>query len=348
MNTSKDNHPQTPAIPDAEDWSKALDCLDEWLKARDPCEEKPHKVLRALAQETRKKIGKDAAQRRFTARELAAATGENPLDATKWLNWKNALEKYWNTRSRELIDLARCKGVRFFPSPRRNSTPGGPGNEATYELEIVPIAMPEGSGVKSTGRQSEKEAETIYYEVTSANEVKLSWWARFIFLGGQVSIGSWRARIMGVWILGVIVGTALVVLGAYIGLLPPRPLTSRDIAALFSVVAIPAAAWYFIIKPWSRLFDDRITPAMDSILALREKPAQLELRTDGDTRQVRVVRYTSTCAICGAAVYLDDGSPDFPRRMVGRCSESPREHVFSFDRVTREGAWLGQKRTNRH
>ena len=43
------------------------------------------------------------------------------------------------------------------------------------------------------------------------------------------------------------------------------------------------------------------------------------------------------------ASYLKDGEPDYPRRLVGRCHESPREHVFSFDRVTRRGCVLRAK-----
>jgi len=83
MNARVDNYPQTPAIPDVEDWRSALDCLEEWLKSREPCGQKPHKVLRALVQETRKKIGRDEAQRRFTAREIVAAAGESPADSTQ-------------------------------------------------------------------------------------------------------------------------------------------------------------------------------------------------------------------------------------------------------------------------
>ena len=67
MNSSKDNYPQTPAIPDEGDWRNALDCLEEWLKSREPCGQKPHKVLRALAQETRKKIGRSEGMRRNAA-----------------------------------------------------------------------------------------------------------------------------------------------------------------------------------------------------------------------------------------------------------------------------------------
>ena len=55
------------------------------------------------------------------------------------------------------------------------------------------------------------------------------------------------------------------------------------------------------------------------------------------------MKYLGECPICGAEVLLDKGEPDFPRRLVGRCQESPREHIFSFDRVTKAGMKLKQE-----
>jgi len=66
----------------------------------------------------------------------------------------------------------------------------------------------------------------------------------------------------------------------------------------------------------------------------------MELFRDGDLRLIRLVRYSAPCPICGTTIYLDKGEPDFPRRLVGRCNESPREHVYSFDRVTQKGSVL--------
>lgn len=39
-------------------------------------------------------------------------------------------------------------------------------------------------------------------------------------------------------------------------------------------------------------------------------------------------------------IKLDRGEADFPRRIVGRCEEHPREHVFSFDRMLKRGELL--------
>jgi hypothetical protein len=86
-------------------------------------------------------------------------------------------------------------------------------------------------------------------------------------------------------------------------------------------------------------FEDRIGIA-NGVLAAGEKPAQVEVYRKDTTRYVRLVRYTAPCLICGSTVYVEAGEPDFPRRVVGRCSEAPREHVFSFDRVTLRGQAL--------
>jgi hypothetical protein len=153
-------------------------------------------------------------------------------------------------------------------------------------------------------------------------------------------MGTWRSHMIIGWVMMSLVMTMLVSVATYLGLLSPHPLTSKDLAALVTFVALPLGVWILVLQPWYRLVNDRIVVAAESILSWREKYAQLELFTDRETRRIRVVRYSSTCAICGAAIYVDDGSPDFPRRMIGRCSESPREHVFSFDRVTRSGETL--------
>ena len=88
------------------------------------------------------------------------------------------------------------------------------------------------------------------------------------------------------------------------------------------------------------LFDDHIVLAHEIFVDIKEKTAQFELLRDGDLRQIRLVRYSAPCPIFGATLYLEDGARDYPRRLVGRCYGSPREHVFSFDRVTRRGCVL--------
>jgi len=99
---------------------------------------------------------------------------------------------------------------------------------------------------------------------------------------------------------------------------------------------------YRSLQQFTRLIDNRIIMASDAMLGLREFGVCLELfkpnaRKVGAPKKARMIKCAARCPVCAAQVLLDVGEPDFPRRIVGRCQESPREHVFSFDRVTRSG-----------
>lgn len=119
------------------------------------------------------------------------------------------------------------------------------------------------------------------------------------------------------------------------------PLTTHDLILLIYVGLL---AWYArsLLSRFGRLVDDQIGLASESMVGFREFGVCLELfKPDGATsdtpKRARMIKYAATCPTCGAQVLLDKGEPDFPRRLVGRCQESPREHVFSFDRATRTG-----------
>ncbi|MBL8483485.1 MAG: hypothetical protein JNJ60_14905 [Rhodocyclaceae bacterium] len=93
--------------------------------------------------------------------------------------------------------------------------------------------------------------------------------------------------------------------------------------------------------------------ANDSPFAIEEPGVCLELATPSTPangarppRVLRLVKYAALCPIGSAQLLLDKGEPDFPRRIVGRCTESPREHVFSFDRATHSGDRLRGPRKN--
>lgn len=82
--------------------------------------------------------------------------------------------------------------------------------------------------------------------------------------------------------------------------------------------------------------------APDHLVSIGEFGVCVELHKENfkdksSPRILRLVKYLAECPICGAEVLIDKGGPDFPRRLIGRCQESPREHIFSFDRITKTG-----------
>lgn len=104
-------------------------------------------------------------------------------------------------------------------------------------------------------------------------------------------------------------------------------------------------------KRIDRFIDDRIIIASELFMGWAELSLVQELVTVNDEKgnflykKVQLTKYVAICPICNAQVELAKGEPDFLRRIIGRCKESPREHIYSFDRVTKLGVLLHQNAT---
>ena len=72
--------------------------------------------------------------------------------------------------------------------------------------------------------------------------------------------------------------------------------------------------------------------------------ADMEMyKGDSKFRIARITAFVSTCPICSAHIELDYGKPDHKELLIGRCRESPLAHVYSFDRDTLKGFFLGHE-----
>jgi hypothetical protein len=321
---------------------EVIQCLIDWLDSV-PSDERAHRILRALAEESLTKADLEEKIRRFTNKDIVAATGvitDEPPN--KWVDWNKTVLPYWNTRKESIIKFARKRKLNSYPDLGYFIPPkGGRGNESRYWLVAEPLTE-----IDDIEQSSQPEADSaakksnIHYEIAENGEIKPAWGAKWLLHDGQIQLSSRHVSV----IIGCLCMLWLSAIGlsyfSWVTLSAPKPITTRELTMFLSIFVIPYATWIFAIKPWGRLFEDRIARAPELLVDVKEKPSQLELFRDGDLRLIRLVRYSAPCPICGATIYLDDGSPDFPRRMVGRCWDSPREHIFSFDRVTRKGAVL--------
>ncbi|PKD40049.1 hypothetical protein CWO84_12410 [Methylomonas sp. Kb3] len=319
---------------------EVIQCLIDWLDS-EPSDEKGHRILRALAQESLKKAGFDESKRRFTADEIVAAVGVSieTTDPKKWIDWPGSLKKYCETREPQIIEFARKRGLSHYPQPDRKSTKGGPGRLTTFYIkaEPVPEITEEDHVVVDDLAGSNAVELKANYQMTELGEVKPSWLASWLFRHGQVELRQWHVWGLLGWLATIGVFAVLIAYAGWLSLSVSRPVTTSDLTLLISIFVIPYGAWVTIIKPWILLLDDRIVVAHELFTNFYEQSAQFELLRDGDLRVIRLVRYSAACPICGATIYLEKGEPDYRRRLVGRCYESPREHVFSFDRITRCG-----------
>lgn len=338
MNAPSDNDPATPEDPVSGGLREVLQCFSDWLDTKAPSNEKSYRILKALTSESLKKAGRDASQRRFHADEITAAMGEDEpwthsLGHNEWLDWNNTVQRFVSQQESELQDFARQRGLKLYPSPQRNSTRGGPGNKATYEIVGKPIPT-------NVSADELAPDNIIRYISVSPSAIRPAWFLRGVFRDGEIHLTHWKRLVLICVFVGLVLLAFLLSFMAYLGLMEPRPVTTREIANLIGMIGIPLTAWLWVIRPFTRLLSDRIVLASDLILAIDEHPAQLELYKADDVRVIRFTRYMGNCLICGAEVQMDSGEPDYPRRLVGRCLESPREHVFSFDRVNRKGRVL--------
>jgi hypothetical protein len=182
----------------------------------------------------------------------------------------------------------------------------------------------------------------IYY--LPAVKITPSWWARWLFNKDYSALG-WR-KWLYVWIplLWMLIVLLLGVLLWVLLSQDKAPLSPQDVISLsFAFGALMYCRHVF--RKFSILLDDRITLAADHLVGLGEYGVCVELHKEdfkdkSSPRVLRLAKYMAEFPICGAEVLLDKGEPDFPRRMIGRCQENPREHIFSFDRITKTGMKL--------
>lgn len=145
--------------------------------------------------------------------------------------------------------------------------------------------------------------------------------------------------------MGLVIAEALVLLVLW-GLVllimnRPRPITTGDLAML-AVASLIIWGWWRLQQPIVRLPVDRVTIAPDYFLAWSQYhgPAGSGCAKQGRWRLV------SACPPLGLLPRLLwrgrnlGGLEAFPGRLVGRCGDSPFEHVFSFDPVSLTGANL--------
>ena len=118
------------------------------------------------------------------------------------------------------------------------------------------------------------------------------------------------------------------------------------ITALTIIALIPFAymnfLWFF--KPLHHLMTHRVSKAPLLFASLNTDNADIEMYKGADGYRVaRITAFTSICPICTAPIELADGKPDQKPPLIGRCREAPHAHIYSFDRMTLKGYFLGHE-----
>ena len=264
---------------------------------------------------------------------------------------QQAIAQWLRSRAPSLRRYPRVVAIGWMPKVDFDGFSGGRGKSArlriTYE-RIEPAVAAEDVDSSSPGNripatlntEPSASAGLITYEPRDA---ELSMIGRLMFGTSTLPLRSARGVIIIGSALGSAIAALLLGLGAVFAIVTSGAAGSEK-ALFIAIAAILEAVlvWHFGARPWWVLVEDRIKMADEIWTSFSQREAQIELLRQEGRRQVRIVQYRSTCSVCGSDVHIEPGRREFHHRLVGRCAESPREHVFSFDRVTNLGYPLRQ------
>ncbi|AAZ97441.1 hypothetical protein Tbd_1488 [Thiobacillus denitrificans ATCC 25259] len=309
-------------------------CLRDYVAAHDDGS-KAFRLLAALAKETLDQLKKNGGGKIGTKAIYLAAQIDTETDkATRWVSeaWK-AWEGKRDERLSGLQDFAANYGLNVYPWPeKRGDGKGGAGRSSLYAVEVRPLVR--GPALATPN------ADIHYIRETTPKPV---WWARRFF-SGEFHLTGWRKALFVTPAIVSLIFAVVVILAVWLTLSHQQAIpTNRILVLVTSAALIGVVAWRMVMAV-GRLGDKRITMAPDILIGFHEYGVQLEL-TRLDTApcsasRLGLVRYAATCPVCNAKVQVESGGREFHGRLVGRCQESPDEHVFSFDRVTRTGTNL--------
>ncbi|PCN59640.1 hypothetical protein [Acinetobacter sp. YT-02] len=268
-----------------------------------------------------------------------AADEIDPKELQKWID-----DKKLNIVLTNIIQAEHqpFQELGYFPVVKTNETKGGKGNEKLYWLDIEKKRF-EIVDQQADAPDEFSHIEFVEYHRSEPSAIKISWFYRFFFKNGEMKNRSLR----GLFLISVIFSSVIfwllyLIVVALVLVREGQSFTSFNLLILFGVVFFTWLLWKYEFIPIWNLPEHRVIKAPMIFLSLNELDAEIEMYRDKERNQItRFTRFTATCPICTADIVLRDGKPDQNAPLVGRCAESPFAHVYSFDRVTMKGKYLG-------
>ena len=293
------------------------------------------KVMIYLASQTMLATSQGKEPPRVSTKTIYLDLSGNPnKEPSSWLSpiWNEIEARHYPEIEPTLIELCRQAGLTVYPIIEKDN-----GKPAFYRMATKPLPA---SPNQQSSADTELPRNAIRYKPDLS--LGLSSFGRLLFGRGLQWTPFKRFSYLTWQMLFLLAAAGFDVLLWMILWYSKGPLSGQELVVTAMAIVLPLGIyWHF--RDIYRLFDDRIIMAPDWILSWKEFGASVEINRSKNTHEpstILVLRYTSTCPICGWMVKLDRGEPDFPRRIVGRCEEHPREHVFSFDRTSKLGELL--------
>lgn len=217
-------------------------------------------------------------------------------------------------------------------------TGGGRNNYTTYHLAPIRLSDSE----KLSEPVNDLDNNEIRYSLETIEN--LPKWLRWM---NNFELSGIRMKVLASLAIMVMICSLLLLLFFMIIFQSPES-TVLTISRVFISISIII---FFISSPFRLLYlcvKNRIIAAPDLLVPHTLGNAQLECfatdkireSTGRPVRKIRMVSFVSACPLCKARIEVEKAGKEFHHRLIGRCSESPIEHVYSFDRILLRGKAL--------
>lgn len=260
----------------------------------------------------------------------------NQFDETKadnkWLN-----EDKFKDYCQNFVDkhIEQFRELNLVPIIRTTENAIGKGNKKLFWLETKPLDNQEDNVEESL------DISKVHYTRADAKQIKLAFYVKPFFQKGEFINRSLKGMSFFMsWLL-----FSFIALGALISLAYTTTLMGNNFITLqlFFLIVLATSAFFltkYLLLPFIRLPDIRVIKAPLLMLAWNEHDAEIEMHRDFKEQKTRFTRFTADCPICSGEIRLSNGEKDYKLALVGRCSESPMLHVYSFDRALLNGKLL--------
>lgn len=252
--------------------------------------------------------------------------------------WKK-LEVLWQSKSEGVNQSFHDEGFIKCPIIVRNEG-GGTGRPTKYRIEWI----------DANDQSLEKcRPDDVQYNPSSipsvryiCEDIKDPNFLAKIFAKGYL-LSGWRKRIYLVALLGPVILALIVAWLTVLEIALSNGMVATNVSSGSSIASnlIIIFAVFITLNPLFQLKAKGVLLApwwMQSV----EEERLLEFRNPPrfETKNIKAVSYSATCPICEGKIFAKSGGLEFYGRIIGRCNNSPLEHIFSFDHVSRRGVYL--------
>lgn len=337
-----------------------LDRFIDWL--RDEAAQSKHRdALLVLALHSRDPIARGEEPPVTGSQQLRAlyldrfGGKESPdVSASKWLPTAQ-VHRWQDSRAEGRLQFLAAAGCDLDIAVAIDKG-GGRNNQTTYQLRLNPMPIPE-SGLATemdpaTAQSPDELAlrsdpstttDTAKNKVIYRMETATPSWLMLSLLGREPFHMRSVRGVFFILVVGLPFPLAALTCYASAFIVWTKATAFSSWLSPLAFTATIAAILTWSFRPVWRLPALRVTIAPEWAVGLNQFYAQLRLTRDNNKKlggRFDLVRFHASCPVCAGTIAIRDGARGWPGRLIGCCSDNPREHVFSFDAVTLGGKLL--------